>query len=98
MSEFEIIGYIAAIIVIGLLFPLLKPYLLKAYNFLIKHLGKETINILKNVLVAVCKILYKHKDKLINKALKNKALKGKVDKEDIKDLEEGFKKGKDDLK
>jgi hypothetical protein len=90
-----LIGFVLAVLV-TLFTPVVRGYLNKFYSHLVMKLGKDTANILKTLFLAVIKYIKDNKDKMIA-TLEIKS-NGKVNKDNIKNIEKGYKKGKEILK
>ncbi|SDG74239.1 hypothetical protein SAMN04489735_100267 [Aneurinibacillus thermoaerophilus] len=90
-----LIGFALAVLV-TLFTPMVRGYLNKFYSFLVKKLGKNTANILKTVFIAVIQYIKDNKDKIITVLVKKSN--DKINKDNIKSIEKGYKKGKEILK
>jgi hypothetical protein len=90
-----LIGIIISILVI-VFTPFAKAKAVQVYNFLVLKLGKDFANILVALSKVFISYIKENKDKIYS-ALSKKT-NGKVSKEDIEKIEEGYKKGKDIMK
>ncbi|GLB58685.1 hypothetical protein [Cytobacillus sp. NCCP-133] len=90
-----LIGIVISIVVV-VFTPFAKSKAVQVYNFIVKKLGKDFANILVALSKALISYIKDNKGKIYSAV--SKKTNGKVSKEDIEKIEEGYKKGKDIIK